>query len=175
LLQIAFENVASTLLHAAPFASDAEMQEIIRTMLSLRVDGGTCYAPALEQVRALLRRQAQGASQLGASSSASRPRVGSSHVPVLVFLSDGEPFDRDASYATMRSLCAEFPSLQVQCVHFAGPRDVVGQSVLRTLASQSGPSGVMRLAADNIELAEEFAQLVSSIDAQTATMQGARG
>ena len=93
---------------------------------------------------------------------------------MLIFLSDGEPSDSDSSYSSMRNLCAHFPSLQVQCIHFATPRDAHGQAILRALAQQAGAAGVMRLAADNIELAEEFAQLVSSLDTQTATMRSMR-
>ena len=102
--------------------------------------------------------------------------AGVSHLPVLVFLSDGQPLDdqHEDIFSAMRSLCTDFPALQLQCVHFAAANDVTGQSILRALSECAGNNGTMRLAADSIQLQEEFAALISTINAQTATMRKAQ-
>ena len=101
--------------------------------------------------------------------------IGVPRTPMLVFLSDGQPHDPQQSFNAMSSLCRDFPALQVQCVHFAEAKDEKGQKVLRRVSECAGSNGTMRLAADSIQLQNVFAEMISTINAQTATMRGGNG
>lgn len=110
-------------------------------------DGGTCFYPAASKAHQLAR------------------SIASSHVPMVVFMSDGQASDATQAANAFRTLNSEIKSRTGQDLelHVIGFGSGANHNQLKTIAHAS-PVGKFRTSADTTDLEKAFVEIAGGKD-----------